>query len=709
MMRSLWSGVSGLQANQQFMDVVGNNIANVNTVGFKASQINFSDVLSQTLSGASAPQGALGGMNPEQIGLGTQVANINKNFSQGSLQTTNITTNLAIQGNGFFIVSGDGGNTYSYTRAGNFNFDANGNLVDPTGNIVQGWMANNTTHMINTASSIQSINIPQNMTVPAGITKNIAIAGNLNGGDTITEMSQAIGSDNMNVLFNSNGNAIGIGQTTQAAQLDTTGANDLGSASTAPDYNINGQPIALTTGATVSMNINGTTKTFTYSTSPTPASGTFKSLNDLATAITDAFGNSVVTASVSNGELILINPSTTSPLTISSISTTGDTGGVLAGILQNLQGGPGNSATIDPGKTRSSLAVFSKPGDAVSLSYDNGANYNTYLYNAASSNAGSGNGGDFSTLAGLVADIQKDLSNSSWGSNSTATINSNGQITITNNSGSVQTIGAVYSNNLNLATILGTLSGTTNSGSSTSSQPFEADIHNTSIDVYDSLGNKHSLTFNFRKVSYDPSTQQSTWVWSAIAPSPAQIQNSSGTLKFNSNGQLSYLSSPLAITVNWSNGTAPQVINLNYGDIGTFDGLTQFSLPSSTTSQTQDGYPGGSLQSILINQDGVIEGLFSNGKSYPLAQIGLATFNNNNGLMSKGGSLFAATANSGTPVISTAGTQSAGTIAPSELEESNVDLGTEFTNMIIAERAYQANTRIISTSDTMLQTLLNIQ
>jgi flagellar hook protein FlgE len=102
MMRSLWSGVSGLQTSQDFMDVVGNNVANVNTVGYKASQINFSDVLAQTLSGATGPQGALGGMNPMQIGLGTQVASTSKNFSQGSLQTTNVTTNLAIQGNGFF-------------------------------------------------------------------------------------------------------------------------------------------------------------------------------------------------------------------------------------------------------------------------------------------------------------------------------------------------------------------------------------------------------------------------------------------------------------------------------------------------------------------------------------------------------------------------------------------------------------------------------
>ncbi|MGC9168972.1 MAG: flagellar hook-basal body complex protein, partial [Desulfurella sp.] len=301
MMRSLWSGVSGLQANQEFMDVVGNNIANVNTVGFKASLINFSDVLSQTLSGASAPQGNLGGMNPKQIGLGTQIANINKNFSQGSLQTTNITTNLAIQGNGFFIVSGDGGNTYEYTRAGNFNFDANGNLVDPLGNIVQGWMANNTTHTINTASSIQSLNVPQNMTVPAGVTKNISIAGNLNGGDTITEMSPAIGTDNMNVLFNSNGNAIGIGQTTQTASLET-GSNDLNT-----DYNINGQPIALADGAQVNMSINGVLGTFYYKGSGQQYS--FTTLNDLANQIQTYFtsNNISISANVSNGELVIEN------------------------------------------------------------------------------------------------------------------------------------------------------------------------------------------------------------------------------------------------------------------------------------------------------------------------------------------------------------------------------------------------------------------
>lgn len=731
MMRSLWSGVSGLQTSQNFMDVVGNNIANVNTVGFKSSQINFSDVLAQTLSGATGPQGALGGMNPIQIGLGTQVASTTRNFSQGSLQTTNITTNLAIQGNGFFIVSPDNGNTYYYTRAGDFTFDANGNLVTPTGDIVQGWLANNTTHIINTASTIQGINIPQNMTVPAGITKNVSMTGNLDGGQTIqtseltpiTNSSSNLGTNtpslesytgpiNMNAIYNSNGNLIGIGQTTTQAALDSSGSNDLGASSTSPDYNINGQKIALASGATVTIKINNTSKTYTYGTD-------FTTLSSLASKISTDF-SSLVSASVTNGELVIKNTSTT-PITISSISTTGDPGGVLAGILQNLQGGPTSSATIPAGSTRTGLPVFSTPGDAVAMSFDGGANYNTYIYGSGTNAPGTANPTTgiysdslryFQTLDDLITDISSDINGGS-SPNANVTLNSSGEIQIVpSGNGNLTSIGPVYSNNSNLATILGTLSGQVQSTGATS-QPFEADTYSTSIAVYDSLGNKHNVTFNFAKTNYNPSTNQTQWVWYATAESSGSstptLTNSSGQITFDSTGKLVGLTPPLAITANWNNGTSQQVINLHFGDLNTFDGLTQFSLPSQTSSLTQDGYAGGSLQNIIINQNGVISGMFSNGKSYALGQVALATFNNNNGLLSKGNSLFEATANSGTPIVTTAGTGSAGTIIPSELEESNVDLGKEFTNMIIAQRAYQANARTLSVSDTMLQSLLNIQ
>lgn len=692
MMRSLWSGVSGLQTSQDFMDVVGNNVANVNTVGYKASQINFSDVLAQTLSGATGPQGALGGMNPMQIGLGTQVASTSKNFSQGSLQTTNVTTNLAIQGNGFFIVSADNGNTYKYTRAGDFTFDANGNLVTPTGDIVQGWLANNTTHLINTASTTTGINIPQNMTVPAGVTKNISMTGNLDGGQTVQTseltaitptLETSTGKINMNSIYNSNGNLIGVGQTTTTAQVQSSS-----SATIVGLYDINGNTIA---NSQVTIG----------NTSYTPTT-----LNDLINNLNTALGGTY--ASLNSGGEIVINNTSTSNLSVPPITSSDP---ALNSILANLSG-----KTIPASGTITSLSFFSTPGDAVAMSFDGGNNYSTYIYGSGTPVSGttSSNGitsGDvkyFQTLDDLVNDIGTDVGTS----NATVTLNSSGEIQIVPTSSNLSSIGPVYSNNSNLATILGTLSGQVQQTGSTS-QPFMADTYSTSIAVYDSLGNKHDVTFNFAKTNYNPSTNQTQWQWYATAASSGSstptLTNSSGQITFDSTGKLVGLTPPLAITANWNNGTSQQVINLHFGDLNTFDGITQFSLPSQTSSITQDGYAGGSLQNIIVNQNGVISGMFSNGKSYALGQVALATFNNNDGLLSSGNSLFEATANSGTPIVTTAGTGSAGTIIPSELEESNVDLGTEFTNMIIAERAYQANARTLSTSDTMLQSLLNIQ
>jgi len=137
MLRSLFAGISGLRVNQTMLDVTGNNIANANTIGYKASTTVFQDTLSQMLTGASAPSGARGGTNPIQVGLGVQVGAISTNFGQGSAQTTGRTTDLMIQGDGMFVVQN--GNEQLYTRAGAFNFDQNGDLVSPDGYFVQGF------------------------------------------------------------------------------------------------------------------------------------------------------------------------------------------------------------------------------------------------------------------------------------------------------------------------------------------------------------------------------------------------------------------------------------------------------------------------------------------------------------------------------------------------------------------------------------------
>ncbi|HQD04010.1 MAG TPA: flagellar hook-basal body complex protein, partial [Halanaerobiales bacterium] len=182
MMRSMYAGVSGLKTHQTRMDVIGNNIANVNTAGFKASRVTFKEMLSQTLSGAKAPQDNRGGMNPQQVGLGVSLGSIDTNHVQGNLQSTGLGTDLAIQGNGYFIVNN--GTQNFYTRAGALTLDENGNLVNASnGYIMQGWLANN--GIINTNSPLTGIRIPIGDTMAPQASTEAVFAGNLNAADRV--------------------------------------------------------------------------------------------------------------------------------------------------------------------------------------------------------------------------------------------------------------------------------------------------------------------------------------------------------------------------------------------------------------------------------------------------------------------------------------------------------------------------------------------
>ena len=180
MMRSLYSGVSGLQNHQTRMDVIGNNIANVNTVGFKRGRVNFQDMISQQISGAARPTEELGGVNPKDVGLGMTIATVEQVFTQGNLQTTGVSTDVAIQGNGFFILKN--GTESFYTRNGVFGLDRDGTLVNPAnGQRVQGWMAQelNGSQIIQTASTPTDLVIPVGAKDPAKATQNIHYACNL--------------------------------------------------------------------------------------------------------------------------------------------------------------------------------------------------------------------------------------------------------------------------------------------------------------------------------------------------------------------------------------------------------------------------------------------------------------------------------------------------------------------------------------------------
>jgi flagellar hook protein FlgE len=179
MMRSLNAGVSGLQQYQEMMDVVGNNIANVNTVGYKANEVTLEDMISQTEAGAMSPTDTTGGTDPRQVGLGVASGTISTIFTQGNLQTSSSPTDLAIQGNGFFILTQGGSQAQYYTRDGAFNVDANNVLVNPSNGMqVQGWMADANGN-INTSAPLGKVNVPMGELMTSKQTDTASYVGNL--------------------------------------------------------------------------------------------------------------------------------------------------------------------------------------------------------------------------------------------------------------------------------------------------------------------------------------------------------------------------------------------------------------------------------------------------------------------------------------------------------------------------------------------------
>ncbi|BBG66883.1 flagellar hook protein FlgE [Hydrogenimonas sp.] len=597
MMRSLWAGVSGLQSHQVAMDVEGNNIANVNTTGFKYSRANFADLLSQTSKIATAPQGGLGGKNPMQIGLGTSIQNVSHIFSQGSVQNTDKNTDVAIQGDGFFIVSGDGGKTQKYTRAGDFKFDANGNFVDNNGYVVQGWVRDADTNQIDSTAPIQDINIPPGLTTPANATTYIQLKANLNSGDLIVNKAPTYSSadiaagknpDDFGVLFTGNGEAFNLQP---------------------PSGGVGGQ------GVKVSFDNGATTVLFRYTNDPA--------------AVTD--------------------PTNVTDGSTNYFRTTED-------LRRQLE---------DLAQTQSSTA-------AVTIN-DQGK--------FELSNSGAG-GADLTITVDSIVD---------------ADTQENPLFT--------QAIGS----------LAGLLPADTTSVKL--SQPIDAAVHSSSIDVFDSLGTKHTVRFDFRKTGFT-ATGGTSWTYTISVPQPGTIAGAiapnenileGGTIDFNSDGSLAQYNPP-GITYTANNGSAPnQQIDFKFGTINGFDGITSYDSESSTAGISQDGFPGGDLVGIRIDQSGTLIGSFSNGRSFGLAQIAMAKFANNEGLMSDGGNIFIQSANSGDPIIGKANSGGRGFINSSSLEMSNVDLSRSLTQLIVVQRGYQANSKTITTSDQMLQTLLQLK
>lgn len=817
-MRSLWAGVSGLQAHQYAMDVEGNNIANVNTFGFKYSRADFSTLMSQTSKIATAPDGNLGGKNPMQVGLGAGVNSTTRIHSQGNIQTTDKNTDMAINGDGFFIVSNDGGTTQYYTRAGDFKTDAVGNFVDNNGYTVQGWNYNQETGQIDSSKSVEDIVIPPGMSMPARPSTSVSLTANLDSGNTLGMNASAkrpiYALDSQHGVRADTGTAIDENDTghTEFYTTSKTGAQvtekgvDMGVVFNAQGEGLNlrdGQGIWVsyadakhTSNVTMNPNLSEdpskwTQGFFTYWGFKQPDGTMQNAVLDITINGTrihaegvgqETFLNAInaktaetgVVASIVNGQITFTNDNSTGTtaksknLDITVHDTT--TAGGQVRILRE----PGNNQVTNAHIQRSQQV----PARSVWLGQDqNRAKTNVqvvtaheYIYSSNNVDIGPNpnpnvqppinmptvNGQrTFHTTEDLRELLQRDarwgvdydgdgvLEN--WGqagqpgqpgqadanANVEVVVESDGRFKITNPAGTgakdmtFKVTG--YSNEANkIATndkftaMFSALDGNFNAGNDEKySQDMYLSAHTASIEIFDSLGTRHELTVQFTKQT---KTADGGAEWSIIisVPEPAEINFSGdgapgnivvGSLRFGNDGSLqSYTPNVLNFTGN--NGSKPnQVIKLDFGTTGSFDGLTSYDKDSATTKQETDGYTGGNLKpdALRTDENGYIYGEFTNGKTLALAKVALATFPNNMGLEEMGNNLYKATANSGTATIGHAGEGGRGGLKGSAIEMSNVDLSRALTELIVIQRGYQANSKTITTSDQLLNTLLQLK
>jgi len=460
MMRAMYSGVSGLKNHQTRMDIIGNNIANVNTVGYKKSRVVFKDALYQTLRGASLPTDARGGTNPMSIGLGVTISSIDQIHTPAPATMTNKSTDMAIDGSGYFMLS-NGGQIY-YSRAGNFDFDTLGYLVNTSnGYRVQGWVAD-ANGIIDTVKATQDIDISAFKTIAPKATENMIFSGNLNSTLTIPQIA--------------------------GSNIDPTD----GSQHPAADE-------AVITSKTV------------Y----------------------DSLGN----------KLDLY----------------------FRFFKHEVESGP-------PPVTNWACDVSLDPEFENMAGYDDAADFEALDIAAGESPVGG-------TRMLRVYNLQ-----------------------------------------------------------------------------FDQAG--------------------------AIAIPDAQLQ---------------------LIVDRSSQGADDLVLDID------FSALTQFNTKSTAWVEHQDGYTMGNLASYSVGIDGTIQGVYDNGTVMNLARVALANFQNPSGLLQMGSNLYQQSSNSGDPSIGGPGSQGMGAILPGSLEMSNVDLSEEFTDMIVTQRGFQANSRVITASDEMLQELVNLK
>lgn len=576
---SLLTGLSGLTANSRRLEVIGNNISNTNTTAFKSNRMLFSAALSRNFSLGSAPGDATGGTNPGQVGLGVKIAGTQRNFNNGAISPTGVNTDLAIEGDGFFIV--DRGQDRFFSRAGAFQLNSNNDLVTISGERVQGFAIDENFNLVE--GQLTDVNIPEGQLTIAEATENVNFAGNLNADID--------------------------GLPTQAATIDFDQAwTDTGGA-------------ALTGADVLVGNLQD----------PSQPPGT------------EQF------------------PAADAPYNFT-----------ISGALKGNKEVPERSLTIDATTTVDDVLEFIND--------------------------------TFGIVDGLA---------NPDGSTSGAQIDGAGVISIVGNAGEV--------NNLTLdATNIAfeDVNGADVSNPFTFSQDpingvSDGESVRTSYTVYDSLGTPLEVDLTLAFDSAD--STGTTWRYFVDSPDNLDLTDpdfniASGTVQFDNFGQL-VNPAPIQVSLERDNTGAldPLAFNLNFSSGA--DNVTALASQSESNGSligatSQDGTPIGTLSTFSIGETGLITGSFTNGLTRTIGQVALAKFTNPEGLVDAGNNLFSVGPNSGTAITAQPGQFGTGRVIGGSLEQSNVDLGEEFTNLILTTTGYSASSRVISTTDQLLQQLV---
>ncbi len=747
-MRSLWSGVSGLQAHQVAMDVEGNNISNVNTTGFKYSRADFGTMFSQTVKIATAPTDGRGGSNPLQIGLGVSVSSTTRIHSQGSVQTTDKNTDVAINGDGFFMVSDDGGLTRYLTRSGDFKLDAYGNFVNNAGFVVQGWNINWDTQSIDSSRTPQNIFIDPGMHIPAAKSTEVAIKANLNSGLSVgTAKTPIYGLDSVHGFNKKDGTAKNENDT-GITQFYTTSKNSVEVTEKGVDCAAlfngkgdglirDGQGIWVSyADSKFSTDVPNGVNVFNPNTQATQngvifwgdennavnlditlngvriQNNSIKSLDQAIeyintfTAPTDTReGTGVKAVRKADGsgiEFINTNADGTTDnmknidLVVNQANTAGERHNLTWQANNNSfqatsrkQGAnsvwiPGNNPVNGTERIIQIVTahkyVYSSTPVQLDPMYNpdggpafNQANINTpgtaenNYRNAVNGSLLNTTVRTFRTTEDLRELLQRDArygvdydgsggfeaDGSDVNEGVKVTVGATGEFIISNpNVQSTPPNGIVQNNrrphdisfnvtaytdakgkvstNMAFTNIFKGFDGVLTVGNSNrQSEQLFLSAFSAGLEIYDSLGSKHTLEVQFVKQS---TTQDGGNEWQMIirVPEPAEINTTGegpnniivGTARFNNDGSLANYS-PKTINFSPNNGAAPnQQIKLSFGTSGSNDGLVSSNSASTLTGQATDGYTSGNLKpdAIRVDDKGNILGEFTNGKTFAVAK-----------------------------------------------------------------------------------------